>query len=710
MADHSKPIVSDAYADVLSQIRGRFEDQAKLFDPATTSPTNLVTGTVAWQSSSSKFVKWNGTAWVDLITDLSLSGSLTLSGGTANSVPYLNASKVVTTGPALTFDGANFWIGNGATTHLMYINGSAVNGGAIVGQRNGANSWFIGETASALGSGTGLTNYVYGDNPVIWHINSAEQMRLTSTGLGIGASSPTSRLVVQQAQNTGDGIRLLASGSDSTLLTRYLSSIDAWQIAASYGTTGAYKPITWFTGGLERVRLDISGNLGLGVTPSAWEDDKALQLPQGSISSGYEYGISITAGSHRAASNTWKYTQGAAAVTRYNQANGAHQWFTASSGTTGNVISFNLAMTLDASRNLLVGTTTASSSVTNGFTVTGASGITALGIGHITGSGSGTNYIVFNYNGASIGSITQSGTTGVDFSGNAATVTNGVYTTGSYANPSWITSLDYSKLSGTVPTWNQNTTGNAATVTNGVYTTGNQTIGGDKTFNGAVHLGTTTIQSIRIGQRAGTSLYYGRWALEYNGSGLNTAIGDESLSDVDSSGGANSCFGARSGKLLTTASANTIIGGFDGNSGGLDIRTSSNNVVLADGSGNIAARWVNGGGWFQKNNSASWSTTSDASLKENVFTLSNGLDIIMSLRPVGFNYKISKQHTVGFIAQEYENVLPEQVIEDKSISEEIKTLVGKDSIKVIEQNLIPYLVSAIQVLKSEFEAYKASHP
>ena len=49
--------------------------------------------------------------------------------------------------------------------------------------------------------------------------------------------------------------------------------------------------------------------------------------------------------------------------------------------------------------------------------------------------------------------------------GNAATVTNGVYTTGSYANPAWITGLDYSKLSGTVPTWNQNTTGTASNIT-----------------------------------------------------------------------------------------------------------------------------------------------------------------------------------------------------------------------------------------------------
>lgn len=51
--------------------------------------------------------------------------------------------------------------------------------------------------------------------------------------------------------------------------------------------------------------------------------------------------------------------------------------------------------------------------------------------------------------------------------GNAGTVTNGVYTTGSYADPTWITSINYSKLTGTIPTWNQNTTGSAAALTTG---------------------------------------------------------------------------------------------------------------------------------------------------------------------------------------------------------------------------------------------------
>ncbi len=51
--------------------------------------------------------------------------------------------------------------------------------------------------------------------------------------------------------------------------------------------------------------------------------------------------------------------------------------------------------------------------------------------------------------------------------GNAGTVTNGVYTTGSYADPGWLTSLSGSKINGAVAN-----AANAAAVTNGVYTTG----------------------------------------------------------------------------------------------------------------------------------------------------------------------------------------------------------------------------------------------
>ena len=48
------------------------------------------------------------TASTGAFTTLAASGSVTLSGGTANGVTYLNGSKVLTSGSALTFDGTNF--------------------------------------------------------------------------------------------------------------------------------------------------------------------------------------------------------------------------------------------------------------------------------------------------------------------------------------------------------------------------------------------------------------------------------------------------------------------------------------------------------------------------------------------------------------------------------------------------------------------------
>jgi hypothetical protein len=64
--------------------------------------------------------------------------------------------------------------------------------------------------------------------------------------------------------------------------------------------------------------------------------------------------------------------------------------------------------------NLLVGTTTASTSTQTGFAfLSPTSQGTYQIIGHSNGSGTGTSYLIFTYNGSSIGSITQNGTTGV---------------------------------------------------------------------------------------------------------------------------------------------------------------------------------------------------------------------------------------------------------------------------------------------------------
>jgi len=104
--------------------------------------------------------------------------------------------------------------------------------------------------------------------------------------------------------------------------------------------------------------FDSSGNLGLGVTPSAWSGCKAFEL------SGVGSAIWSTGTSDmRLSSNVYfdgtnaRYAVGNLAG-QFRITTGEHQWFTAPSGTAGNAISFTQAMTLTASGNLLLGTTT----------------------------------------------------------------------------------------------------------------------------------------------------------------------------------------------------------------------------------------------------------------------------------------------------------------------------------------------------------------
>ncbi len=75
--------------------------------------------------------------------------------------------------------------------------------------------------------------------------------------------------------------------------------------------------------------------------------------------------------------------------------------------------------------------------------------------GSITGLGSGVLTALQTAVGVSgafvpTGGTGATGTWNIDILGNAGTVTNGVYTSGSYANPSWVTSLAAAKITGTL--------------------------------------------------------------------------------------------------------------------------------------------------------------------------------------------------------------------------------------------------------------------
>lgn len=72
----------------------------------------------------------------------------------------------------------------------------------------------------------------------------------------------------------------------------------------------------------------------------------------------------------------------------------------------------------------------------------------------------------------------------------------------------------------------------------------------------------------------------------------------------------NTFVGHQSGYYVSTGSKNTILGLYNGNQGGLDIRTASNYIVLSDGDGNPRAYWNGANAVF--NGSLSVRTTATA--------------------------------------------------------------------------------------------------
>jgi len=95
-------------------------------------------------------------------------------------------------------------------------------------------------------------------------------------------------------------------------------------------------------------------------------------------------------------------------------------------------------------------TATSAGSVTNSLTINSGG---AGGTSPQTYNGGAAITISYNTVGApSITGTNASGTWGISISGNAATVTNCLYSTGSYSNPTWLTSISGSIVSGAVAT------------------------------------------------------------------------------------------------------------------------------------------------------------------------------------------------------------------------------------------------------------------
>jgi hypothetical protein len=240
-------------------------------------------------------------------------------------------------------------------------------------------------TTAVIGTATITTAGITTANVATGNVTTLVTTSVTNTGLTSGrvVFSTTNGLETDSANLTFNGTILTAAGFSGPLngtvgattpTTGAFTTLSATGVATfSAGTaalpaitttgdtnTGIFFPaadtIAFTEGGAEAMRIDSSGNVGIGVTPSAWFAFKAIQIGVGSFSC-YDVNNDTRFSSNWYESNTGaKYIETDFA-TMYRQSSGQHVWSIAPSGTAGATLTFTQAMTLDTTGNVGIGTT-----------------------------------------------------------------------------------------------------------------------------------------------------------------------------------------------------------------------------------------------------------------------------------------------------------------------------------------------------------------
>jgi hypothetical protein len=311
------------------------------------------------------------------LTDISASGAVTLSGGTANGVTYLNGSKVLTSGSTLVFDGTSLGVGTSSPAAKLHV---AVAGVSQVRVQDTANS--VTTALTAYSTAAYLSTYT--NHPIAFEVNNTERMRLDTSGnLGLGTSTVSAgyKLDVRgnintQAATSGTFLSC-GDGTDQVIFGSYKSVIGAGNLYDGIIYAGkATANLSFYLGTSQKMLLDSAGNLGLGVTPSAWGALRGFDITAGAALAGANNLAYLTGNCYFNGTN-WIYKATAKAAVQ--ETGDGVVWKVAASGTAGNAISFTQAMTLDASGRLGIGTTSPAALIDVRNTYSNGGGIIRLG-------------------------------------------------------------------------------------------------------------------------------------------------------------------------------------------------------------------------------------------------------------------------------------------------------------------------------------------
>jgi len=435
------------------------------------------------------------------------------------------------------------------------------------------------------------------------------------------------------------------------------------------------------------------------VTPSAWGvSQKAIQIKTFASFYDDEYNGTAVIGynMYQSANSTFNYNFTGIAASRYVQGAGQHQWFI-STGTPVKdaAISFTQAMTLDASGNLGIGTT----SPANKLEI------------HSNTTADCSLYFSNDYSGAAYAAnikLNAANTSGANYNGlfclSNGTVNWQIYGAGSsntiaFATGSSSTERMRIDSSGNLLVGTTSNPSNYKFLVNG-YMRDNSVAGAGEGIY--LYRGDGNPFDVFVRNMSSTGFIY--TATYYSWKNVTNT---SEFGRFDASG---NLLVAKTTADLTAAGLAYIPANGGAGTGALSLSgaasTNSANGYHMYSTGAAAYRFYVGYGGTIFATSTTISGISDVRYKENIRDLDVGLDAVLALKPRKFDWKEGKGADVknarGFIAQEFEQVFPDLIDEWKDKPPE-----GEEPYKSVRPDLMPIVIKAIQELSAKVQALEA---
>jgi hypothetical protein len=252
--------------------------------------------------------------------------------------------RIDSSGNVIIYDGGLF-VDSGADSQYGAFDSDNANGGYMTFKKSGTDIADIGNAAQIVsgGSATDFGINVRPSNNLVFGTSNVERMRIDSSGnVGIGTVSPVSlggytALTLNNATNGGI-LTFQQGGANKGSI--YNDSSGNVYFGVNSGAA------IFETAGAERMRIDSSGRLGIGVSPSAWGSvTKVLQIGNRASVFSFNNATSDVANNIYFDGADYKYIESAAA-SFYRQNGAEHSWYRAASGTAGDAITFTQSMVL----------------------------------------------------------------------------------------------------------------------------------------------------------------------------------------------------------------------------------------------------------------------------------------------------------------------------------------------------------------------------